>query len=186
MKRTPSVTLTFSAFILFLIACTRIDTTELGSELIPAVDNVNTFDVTLDVTSDNLSMVDSLPVLGSDDLPIGEIFDDPEFGRTVSNLFFTIYPNTANQRPFNPYNAPDSVLAAGAGIDSVVLQLAFKGIYGDTTSVETFTVREIAQSSGFKDSAYVLGTGNFATAGVLGSKTVDFTKLNDSMKLIRK
>lgn len=182
VKRTSSVILALSGLFLFIISCTRIDTTELGDELIPVVDNVNTFDITLDVTSDNLLLVDSLPIIAADDIPIGEIFDDPEFGRTVSNAFFTIYPSTANGRPFNPYNAPDSVI----GIDSVVLQLAFSGVYGDTNNVQTFRVEEISQASTFKDSSYYLGTGSFPTTNVLGSKTVDFTKLNDSIRLIRK
>jgi hypothetical protein len=182
VKRTSPVILALSGLLLFIIACTRIDTTELGDELIPAVDNVTTFDLTLDVVSDNLPFTDTLPVIASDDLPVGEIFDDPEFGRTVSNLFFTVYPTAANPRPYNPYFAPDSVV----GIDSVVLQLAFSGVYGDTNSVETFTVEEISQGSGFRDSSYYLGTGSFATAGVLGTKVVDFTKFNDSITLIRK
>jgi hypothetical protein len=182
VKRTSSVILALSGLFLSILSCTRIDTTELGDELIPVVDNVNTFALTLEVTSDNFLLVDTLPVISSDDLPVGEIYDDPEFGRTVSNLFFTIYPATSNPRPFNPYNAPDSVV----GIDSVVLQLAFSGIYGDTNNVQTFRVEEIAPGSGFTDSSYYLGTGSFATSGTLGSKTVDFTKLNDSIRLIRK
>ena len=184
MKRTPSVFLALSGLFLFFIACTRIDTTELGDGLIPAVDNVNTFDTTLDVTSDNLLLADTLQFFGGDDLPVGEIFDDPEFGRTVSNLFFTIYPSTSNPRPFNPFGPRDSVVSTG--VDSVVLQLAFSGVYGDTNSVQTFTVEEISQSSGFTDSGYFMGTGSFATAGVLGSKVVDFTKFNDSVTIIRK
>ena len=182
MKRTSSVILTLSALFLFFIACTRIDTTQLGSDLIPAVDNVNTFDTTLDVITDNSLLADSLRVIPSDPLPVGEIFDDPEFGRTVSNLYFTIYPNTANSRPNYPFLSKDSLPT----VDSVVLQLAFRGIYGDTNAVETFRVEEIAQSSGFKDSAYMVGTGNFATAGVLGTKTVDFTTLNDTTVIVRK
>jgi hypothetical protein len=182
VKRTLPVFSLLFIFFSFIIACTRIDTTELGSELIPVVDNVNTFDTTLEVISDNMLMADSIRVISTDDAPVGEIFNDPVFGQTVSNLFFTIYPNPAGGRPNHPFNAPDSV----KGIDSVVLQLAFTGIYGDSTSVQTFRVEEIAQSSNFKDSNYYQGTGNFATAGVLGSKVVDFTKLNDSIRLIRK
>lgn len=182
MKRTHPVILTLPVFFLFFIACTRIDTTQLGNDLIPAVDNVTTFDTTLNIATDNLLLADSLHVIPSDALPVGEIFDDPEFGRTVSNLYFTIYPNTGNARPYYPFLHKDSLPT----IDSVVLQLAFKGIYGDTTSIETFRVEEIAQSAGFKDSAYLAGTGNFASAGVLGTKTVDFTTLNDTNVIIRK
>ena len=42
----------FSAIFL-LTACTKIDTTHLGSDLIPSVDNVNTFETTLDVVANN-------------------------------------------------------------------------------------------------------------------------------------
>jgi hypothetical protein len=182
VKRTSFAILTLPVLFLFFIACTRIDTTQLGDGLIPAVDNVHTFDVTLDVTTDNFLLPDSLRVISSDALPVGEIFDDPEFGRTVSNLYFTIYPSTANGRPNYPFYNKDSITS----VDSVVLQLSFKGIYGDSTSVETFRVEEIAQSSGFKDSAYYLGTSNFTTAGILGTKVVDFTTLNDTNIVIRK
>lgn len=180
MKRTPSVILALSGLFLFIIACTRIDTTELGDDLVPAVDNVNTFDVTLDVTTDNLLLQDTLAVGAGQDLAIGEIYDDPEFGRTVSNLFFTIYPATNAGRPFKVYNGPDSLVA----VDSVVLQLAWFGTYGDSTSVQTFIVEEISQSSGFTDSSYFVGTGSFATSGMLGSKVVDFTKFNDSVQVV--
>ncbi|HEY0680294.1 MAG TPA: DUF4270 family protein [Chitinophagaceae bacterium] len=182
MKRTSSVILPLTAFLLFLIACTRIDTTELGDDLIPVVDNVNTFDTTLSVITDNRILADTFPVIGSDDIPVGEIYNDPEFGKTVANAFFTVYPDPTYGRPAHPFNAPDSV----EGIDSVVLQLAVSGVYGDTNNVTTFFVQEISQSSAFKDSAYLIGHGSFATDGVLGSKAIDFTKFNDSLEITRK
>lgn len=165
----------------YFTACTRIDTTDLGNELIPAVDNVNTFDMTLDVTTDNLLLTDTVRILSSDDIPVGEIFDDPEFGQTVGNAYFTIYPSTAS-KPQYPFYVKDSV----KGIDSVVFQVAATGIYGDSNSTATFRLYEIAQSAGFKDSSYAMGTGGFATAGLLASKTLNLTALNDSQRLIRK
>jgi hypothetical protein len=181
VKRTSPVILSLSVLFFSFIACTKIDTTILGSGLIPAVDNVNTFELTLNVNSDNLLLPDSLRVIASDPLPVGEIFDDPEFGRTASNLYFTIYPNVGNNRPFYPFYNKDSV----KGVDSVVLQLRFTGLYGDSTSVETFRVEEIAQNSGFGDTAFTVGK-SFATASVLGTKTINFTTLNDTNVVIRK
>jgi len=181
VKRTPSVILTLSVLFLFFIACTRIDTTQLCSDLIPAVDNVTTFDTSLDVITDNSLLADSLRVISNDALPVGEIFDDPEFGKTVSNIYFTVYPNTANGRPNYPFYNKDSLL----GVDSVVLQLAYSGLYGDSNSVETFRVEEISQGANFKDSAYQVGR-SFATAGILATKSVDFTTLNDTNVVIRK
>jgi hypothetical protein len=180
VRRTSFVLVSiFFSLTIFLFACTKIDTTTLGADLIPAVDNIHTFEMILGVESDNIMFNDSTRVLSSDDLPIGYT-DDPEFGETKSEVYFNITPP---QQHTYPFGSKDSLAT-----DSVVLSLAYKTAYGDTNTFQTFRVFEISQTSGFSnDSLYRLDHPDFATTGSeLGSRTFDVTKLNDSVHVIRK
>ncbi|MGB8193171.1 MAG: DUF4270 family protein [Chitinophagaceae bacterium] len=180
MKRTYPVIFSVSAFFLFLLACTRIDTTELGNELIPAVDNVTTFDTTLLVETDNLLLPDTTRTFSDDDIAVGYISNDPEFGRTTADMYFTLGASAYGTYPFRNTN-PDSV-----DIDSVVLSLAYAGSYGDTNTAQTFRVFEIGTNANFKDSAYRISHADFAPLGAeIGSKSVTFKDLNDTILLSR-
>lgn len=169
------------AFSLLLTSCKRInEATELGGDLIPAVDNINTFEGTYPVESYNNLYNDTAKILSSEQVALGTI-NDPEFGTTKGDLYFNIVPPTNMVNPF--YNK-DSV----QGIDSVVLSLSYINTYGDTNSVQTITVEEIAQSSDFTDTA--LFRRNHppftTTGGVIGSTTFIPRLLNDTISLIRK
>lgn len=179
MKRTSSVILLLPVLFFSFIACTRIDTTDLGDELIPAVDNVNTFDTTLAVITDNILFSDSTRAFSGDDMAVGYISNDPEFGQTVAEMYFNLGATTY---PFWPYDGKDSVKA----IDSVVLSLSFRGAYGDTITPQTFTVFELTTASNFKDSAYLLTEPAFRPLGPeLGTKTFAIQTLNDSINVAR-
>ena len=90
MKRTSSVLFFILATsLVFIAACTKIDTSTLGADLIPAADNIHTFEMVLDVKSDNIIFNDSTAVVATDDLPVGYT-NDLEFGQTKSNLFFSV------------------------------------------------------------------------------------------------
>ncbi|HUR12473.1 MAG TPA: DUF4270 family protein, partial [Flavitalea sp.] len=131
----------------FFFSCTKIDTTDLGNELIPAVDNVNTFETTLNVITDNFFLPDTSRLRRDEDHALGAITNDPVFGKTTADLYFTVTPRVLGSRPFP---ATDSILS----VDSVVLSLAFKGLYGDSNSVERFQVYEVEsdERGRFKDS----------------------------------
>jgi hypothetical protein len=156
-------------------ACTKVDTTDIGNDLIPTVDNVNTFDTVLDVITDNFIYPDST-LLGRTELhSIGSIANDPEFGETEAAAYFSLTPGSYGSYPF-PVVA-DSVTA----IDSVILSLPYNSLYGDSNSIEQFEVFEI-DPTGFKDSIYRIDATPFnLLPGMLGSKTVDFKTLNDSV-----
>ena len=67
---------------LILVSCTRInESTALGGDLIPPVDNINTFEAILPTEADNRMMLDSTKVYFKDELAIGHL-NDPEFGTT--------------------------------------------------------------------------------------------------------
>lgn len=154
-------------------SCQRIDTTDLGVGLIPAVDNVNTFESILEVKTDNILLSDSTIISRTANHALG-ILEDPEFGTTVANIYFDVLPTTSGTHPFVN---KDSI---NGKIDSVILSLDYVGLYGDSTSVENVRVSEIAQSADFADTSYMISHPDFAVVPTpLKVQTVDFTTLND-------
>ena len=168
-------TLMFALVLSF--SCKKIDTSLVGDVLIPAADNVTTFDTVLEVITDNQLLLDSSRLIRTDLHPLGVIQNDPEFGKTKADLYFSLTPDNYGIHPFPKH---DSTLV----FDSVVLALTYNTIYGDTTSVEKFNVYELDISSDFKNDyyGYKIDTSDFAYSNLLlGSKVVDFTTLNDSV-----
>lgn len=143
--------------ILYLTACTKIDITTLGSDLIPAVDNVNTFDTILTVNSGASQLFMDSTRIGRDDVNIlGSINNDPIFGKSKGDLFAEFKPE------FYPYfygNVSDTinpVLDNRTGFDSVVLCLTVTGFYGDTTVPQRFQVYRMSNATtNFRDSLYL-------------------------------
>ena len=182
VKRLSPVFLSiFSLIIVAFTACTRIDTTTLGSGLIPAVDNVNTFDTVIDVETDNFAFIDSTRIFATEDLALGYI-NDPEFGQTKADFYFNISTPFVGTYPFGK---KDSLVT-----DSVVLVLAYKAAYGDTNSTQTVRVFEISQGSGFTDTgnlAYRIDHADFPTTGPeLGNRTFIVNTLNVPIQVRRK
>ena len=127
-------------------ACKKLnESTELGGGLIPPVDNITTFETYLDVETDNKIFNDTTKVYFNDNLAIGHISNDPEFGQTHADAYFNI---SSAIYPFYPFFNKDS-----AYVDSVVLSLSYNTYYGDTTTSQTLRVFEIAQNSGFNDTS---------------------------------
>jgi hypothetical protein len=167
--------------LIFLIqSCQKIDATSLGGDLIPPVDNVNTFDTTLEVITDLHLLPDSTSIpFATEDViynfaPALGVMEDPEFGRTSANIYFEVLPATQGLYPFSH---KDSIQGR---VDSVVLSLTYKGVYGDSMSVENFTVHEIAQSADFTDTLYKITGPDIPVAQPLSHPvTVDFNTLNE-------
>jgi hypothetical protein len=171
--------------ILFLQeSCTKIDTTTLGVDLIPTVDNVTTFDTTLEVISSSYFLPDSTTIGATASHALGTL-EDPAFGKTHADIYFRLNPvvATANR---NPFINKDSAQI----IDSVVLSLGYQGLYGDSTSVQNIKVFEIDPlATNFDDTltGYRIDHPDFAVLPtVLGQKLVNFTTLNDSLQVILK
>lgn len=187
MKKFYSVIFILAALVLIQLSCTKIDTTDIGGELIPAVDNVNTFDTTLAVETDNLFLPDSTHLLYTEDHALGQ-FNDPAFGKTTADIYLALQAPAYGSYPFV---AKDSIIQ----IDSVILQLAYSApIYGDSNVSETFQVSEIAPDPTFKFVARVDGypidtlqaTG-FPTVGNISAPFVQkLTLLDDDRVLTTK
>lgn len=160
---------------IFYSACTKVDTTDIGNDLIPTVDNVHTFDTVLDVITDNFLYDDTTRIGPSSFHAIGVIANDPEFGETNGAAYFSLSPGTFGAYPFPVVK--DSITS----VDSVVLSLPYDSQYGDSNSIEQFEVLEI-DPTGFPDSLYRINATPFnLLPTVLGSKLVDFRTLNDSL-----
>ncbi len=135
--------------------CTKIDTTTLGSDLIPAVDNVSTFADTLYPASSQFLFTDSTRLTATDNHLLGSISNDPVFGTTHSDLYLELKPT------FFPYffgsakDTLDPALAPGVGFDSAVLCIQVRGIYGDSLAPQRFSAYLLNSNTGnFKDSSY--------------------------------
>lgn len=178
MKLKSSVFYSIALAVSLIYSCKKIDTTDIGDDLIPAVDNVFTFDTVLDVETDNLFLNDSSRIQRNSPHAWGVIDNDPEFGKTRADIYFSLTPNGYGLHPFQK---KDSTLI----FDSVVLALAYTGSFGDTaTSIQRMTVHEIDFDANFSDSiaGYRTDIPNIPyDLTVLGSKLIDFKTLDDSV-----
>jgi hypothetical protein len=168
---------------IFLLSCNKINqATELGDDLVPAVDNVHTFEVALSTVTNNVLFNDTTLVGYFDLVALGDM-NDPEFGHTHANTAFNISPSSFGTYPF--------VKQDSLAIDSVVLSLSYQGAYGDTITdgIQTLRVYEIDPNSGFNDTTlyrYNDPASDFATTGgELGSATFAIQHIQDTITLIR-
>ncbi|MBL0146303.1 MAG: hypothetical protein IPP48_11610 [Chitinophagaceae bacterium] len=165
----------------FNYSCTKLDTTDIGSDLIPAVDNVHTFADTLAVNATQGLFLDSTTISRTDDYVLGRINNDLLFGTTQANIYLQFKPS------FFPYyfgNAGDTLNGFGAGLDSVVLCLNYKGFWGDSTIPQQLQVREVT-GHGTWDSVYYSNKISYQpTVGgaVIGSASVDVRTFGTYMK----
>jgi uncharacterized protein DUF4270 len=183
--------LTLSLFIfisIFILSCKKInEATELGGGLIPAVDNVTTFDTTLSVETYNeiyTVLNDSTSSSLANEHFLGEITNnpvtgDPIFGKSEASIFVELKPAVY---PFK-FARKDSLF-----IDSVVLVLGYKETYGDSTDDFNVNVYEIESSKNFSsDSFYMVRERPFTGQGLLlGSRNnIIPNTLDDSVTLFR-
>jgi len=173
----------FFSSLFFFLSCKKVnEATQLGDDLVPAVDNVHTFEVALNTVTNNVLFNDTTLVDYFDYVALGDM-NDPEFGHTHGNIAFNITPSLFGSYPFK---GQDSL-----AIDSVVLSLSYHAAYGDTTNdgVQTVRVYEIDPNSGFNDSTsykYSDPASDFSTTGgELGSATFAIKDIKDTIHLIR-
>ena len=123
----------FSALAIFIVSCSK-TTEKIGNGLLPEVDNISVF------YTDSIQMichsetVDSMMTKGMTTVLLGSMMD-PVMGSTNANLFTQLHLSSTHQH-----------FGSNPVIDSVVLQLAVNGYYGDTTTLQTVHVYELADS----------------------------------------
>ncbi|HLF45357.1 MAG TPA: DUF4270 family protein [Chitinophagaceae bacterium] len=185
MKKRFLLALLFSSSILFtIISCSRInESTELGGGVIPAIDGVNTFDTTITVEAYNdlfTGLNDSSYVSLFDDHILGNISNDPFFGRTNAKIFMELKPITYRWGFSDVFNK-DSLF-----LDSIVLVLSYSGAYGDTAAIQRVRVYEMDPSNDFRiDSAYQIRQQYFTYSSLLGSKDFTPRSLKDSFLVFK-
>ncbi len=137
---------------LFNLGCNKIDTTELGADLIPAVDNVFTFADTFYIDAAREQNTDSTVLSRTESHVLGSITNDPVFGKTNADIFLQLKPSFF---PFYFGKVKDTInplLNAATHYDSVFLCLSYNGFYGDTTKPQHLKVYQLAENtSNFSD-----------------------------------
>jgi Domain of unknown function (DUF4270) len=164
-------------------ACRKInESTELGGGLIPAIDNITTFDTLINVQAfnDTFGLAnDSTYLAATAEHFLGLINNDPIFGKTDARLFLELKPTFYGVYPFA---RKDQIK-----IDSIVLVLDYVETYGDSSVPQTVNVYELDQSNKFSsDTNYLIRKDLvyppvFAPA-TLGSRTFVPSTLKDSVK----
>jgi hypothetical protein len=169
--------------------CTKLDTTTLGGDLIPVVDNVKTFEQFLDITATQGTFTDTTRTNLYNDHVLGTISNDPLFGTTKGDVYVQLKPAAY---PFRYGNLGDTIAGFGAGLDSVVLCIAYKGYWGDNSQLQSLEVRQIDDRN-FSDSTQILDITTFipnarrisykpnVIGGSIGSALVDIRKMKDTI-----
>jgi hypothetical protein len=170
----------FFLMVLMATACTKIETTTLGGDLIPAIDNINTFDTILEVNAINEIPTDSTRIFYNDPHVLGAIDNDPYFGTSKSSMFFEMRPT---EFPF--LVTVDSIVK----FDSAVLILAYGGFYGDSTSPVNLRLYEVNNQM-FRDTSalpYYTFQPNLApnTSKFWGQKTMQARQFKDTVQIKR-
>ena len=168
----------FSSF--FFTSCKKInEATDLGSDLIPPIDNIKTFDTTLSVDAVNLLFPDTQDTTTSGVLEyLGLINNDPLFGKSEGRLYFDLLPASNFKKPFQ--FAKDSLVS----LDSIILILGYNSTFGDSTKPQQVQVFEIPAAQSFQFSEdYKIRTNPITVVGPFISpiKTFVPSSLNDSV-----
>lgn len=159
-----------SIIISILASCTKIENTDIGSGLIPPVDNIHTFDTSLSTITQNLLDTGVVYPLRSDNLVLGRISNDPLFGKTTGIINLEVKPEYFPYRFGGVYDSLE--------LDSMVLVLSYKGVWGDTTKAQNLKVYEISQSNQLKNDSVYTSRAQFQHQPiVLGSASVDVRNL---------
>jgi len=170
------------SFLFIVSSCKKLnEASEIGGDVIPGADGVNTFDTSLTSlqTFNHIfeATKDSASVGLVNDQILGNISNDPLFGKTNAKMFLQLKPDVYPWT-FAGVSNKDSLY-----IDSVVLVLGWKGSYGDTLGSQKVNVKEIDTHSDFRvDSFYTIRDPGPPTTTLLGTKTFSPANLKDSVK----
>lgn len=167
----------FLAIVIFNWSCTKLDTTTLGSDLLPEVDNVHTFADTLDLITNQFDYTDTTIVTKADDHVIGKIDNDPVFGKTYAEAYFQLKPS------YYPFLLGNRNRDSLVGLDSVILCLSYSGFWGDSNQIQKLQVFEINDPA-FRDSleyGFPVSTPAFSAGTLIGEKNVDIRRMADSI-----
>jgi hypothetical protein len=158
----------------FTIGCTKIDTTTLGENLIPAVDNIHTFDTSYSVIAVNYDSTACDTIHRADLQALGIILNDPLFGSTRANIYCEFKPE------YFPYNFPTAD-ANSIEIDSAVMVLKYSHSFGDTNMLQKVNVYQLSDSFNLATSYTTCRILDYNSSDLLGQKTFYPSVLKDSV-----
>ena len=139
-------TLIISVLVVLCISCSK-TTESIGNGLLSENDHIGTSYVdTLQINCHSVR-IDTLLTKNLTTVLLGSMMD-PVMGLTNANLFTQLHISSTN------HYFGDSPI-----VDSVVLQLAYTGYYGDTTTMQTVHVYELADTLSGSDSYYQFSEG---------------------------
>lgn len=175
MSNTKAILFTLiSVFI--LNSCTKLDTTTLGSDLIPGSDRLAT-DTLLVPVSTNSFITNDTTVVGKEEFHALGYLNDPLFGTTTATVFAQLLPLGYPMYP----KVKDSL-----ELDSVVLSLAYFTTYGDTNALSKVNVYEITDTSFKRGVRFPVSRGfKINEAQLLGTKTFKATDLRKPYQVAR-
>lgn len=118
---------------MMVFSCSK-TTEKIGNGLLPESDHLAVFFTdTIDLVC-HAETIDSMATKGMTTWLLGSMMD-PVLGRTDAGIVTQLHLSAPNQR-----------FGLQPVVDSVVLQLAYSGYYGDTTTLQTVHVYELADS----------------------------------------
>ena len=122
-----------SALAIFSISCSK-TTEKIGNGLLPEGDNIGVFYTDSVMIDCHSEILDTMATRGMTTILLGSMMD-PVMGLTNANIFTQLHLSSTHHH-----------FGADPVIDSVVLQLDLSGYYGDTTTLQTIHVYELADS----------------------------------------
>ena len=134
-------TLFFSVLVVLYSSCSK-TTESIGNGLVPGDDHILTSYTDTLALECHAECIDTLYTTGLSTVLLGSMVD-PVMGLTNANLFTQLHISSTNQ-----YFGDNPV------VDSVVLQLAYTGYYGDTTTIQTVHVYELSDTLGGSEQYY--------------------------------
>ncbi|MEP6594641.1 MAG: DUF4270 family protein, partial [Ginsengibacter sp.] len=146
------------------------------SGLLPAVDNINTFDTVISVIVNNFDSVfkDCAKIFPSDDHVLGTINNDPYFGTTTAKIFAELKPDVF------PFKLPAAF--TNITLDSVVLVLSYHRLYGDSTLPQKVDIYKVSPTGIKFDSSTSTCTEQSYDPLLLGSAIYIPQNLKDTVK----
>lgn len=132
-RNAPLKALIGCALLFFGFSCSK-TTEKIGNGLLPESDHMAvSFTDTIELSC-HAESIDSMATKGMTTILLGSMVD-PVMGRTDASIFTQLHLSATNQR-----------FGAEPVVDSIVLQLAISGYYGDTTTLQTVHVYELADT----------------------------------------
>ena len=158
----------------FAFGCTKIDTTTLGQNLIPVVDNIHTFDTTFAVIATNYDSTECDTTRRNSLQPLGIISNDPLFGKSTAQIYVELKPGSF------PYNFPNAD-ANSFQIDSAILVMNYSHSFGDTNLIQRVNVYQLSDSFHFSDAYTTCKVLGYDNSVLLGQKDYLPSVLKDSV-----